>query len=108
MSEQSPPAARRQTVLITGAAGGMGVADFAGRGAAIQWWDLGNHRLGIPLRRVAQPRDVAAAVRYPASDDARHLTAEHAVAAGYVARRCGMVVGTGELLHHFEQVPAVA
>ncbi|UJP41286.1 SDR family oxidoreductase [Cellulomonas palmilytica] len=32
------------------------------------------YKVGIPLRRVAEPDDVAAAVAFLASDDARHLT----------------------------------
>ncbi|MBF6236825.1 SDR family oxidoreductase [Nocardia otitidiscaviarum] len=31
-------------------------------------------RLGIPLRRIARPADIAAAVRFLVSDDARHIT----------------------------------
>ncbi|RDI62806.1 SDR family oxidoreductase [Nocardia pseudobrasiliensis] len=31
-------------------------------------------RLGIPLRRIAEPADIAAAVRFLVSDDARHIT----------------------------------
>ncbi|GAB3505531.1 2,3-dihydro-2,3-dihydroxybenzoate dehydrogenase [Amycolatopsis cihanbeyliensis] len=34
----------------------------------------GEYRLGIPLRRLAEPRDVAAAVLFLASDAARHIT----------------------------------
>ncbi|MGQ0598902.1 2,3-dihydro-2,3-dihydroxybenzoate dehydrogenase [Aquabacterium sp.] len=36
--------------------------------------DLLQHRLGIPLGRIASPRDVAMAVCYLASDEARHIT----------------------------------
>ncbi|MFC3965701.1 SDR family oxidoreductase [Nocardia jiangsuensis] len=32
------------------------------------------YRLGIPLRRIADPGDIAAAVRFLVSDDARHIT----------------------------------
>lgn len=32
------------------------------------------YRLGIPLRRIAVPADIAAAVRFLVSDDARHIT----------------------------------
>ncbi|MEV6770302.1 SDR family oxidoreductase [Nocardia sp. NPDC051030] len=32
------------------------------------------YRLGIPLRRIATPADIAAAVRFLVSDDARHIT----------------------------------
>ncbi|MFI6866083.1 SDR family oxidoreductase [Nocardia sp. NPDC050406] len=32
------------------------------------------YRLGIPLRRIAAPADIAAAVRFLVSDDARHIT----------------------------------
>ena len=32
------------------------------------------HRLGIPLRRIATPADIASAVRFLVSDDARHIT----------------------------------
>ncbi|GAB2706400.1 SDR family oxidoreductase [Nocardia thraciensis] len=32
------------------------------------------YRLGIPLRRIASPADIAAAVRFLVSDDARHIT----------------------------------
>ncbi|MFG3039218.1 2,3-dihydro-2,3-dihydroxybenzoate dehydrogenase [Streptomyces sp. NPDC048330] len=36
--------------------------------------DLAAHRTGIPLRRIAQPEDVAEAVVFLASDRARHIT----------------------------------
>ncbi|MFF7851454.1 2,3-dihydro-2,3-dihydroxybenzoate dehydrogenase [Streptomyces sp. NPDC007910] len=36
--------------------------------------DLAAHRTGIPLRRLAQPEDVAEAVVFLASDRARHIT----------------------------------
>jgi 2,3-dihydro-2,3-dihydroxybenzoate dehydrogenase len=36
--------------------------------------DLGRHRLGIPLRRVADPTDIAAAVVFLLSDAARQIT----------------------------------
>lgn len=45
----------------------------AGRRAVLHG-DLGAHRLGIPLGRIAEPRDVALTVRYLLSDEARHLT----------------------------------
>lgn len=32
------------------------------------------HRLGIPLRRIAEPDDIASAVHFLASDGARHIT----------------------------------
>ncbi|MFI5778995.1 SDR family oxidoreductase [Nocardia sp. NPDC051570] len=36
--------------------------------------DPDDYRLGIPLRRIAEPADIAAAVRFLVSDDARHIT----------------------------------
>lgn len=36
--------------------------------------DPAQHRLGIPLQRIAEPADIAAAVVYLASDAARHVT----------------------------------
>lgn len=36
--------------------------------------DPAAYRLGIPLRRIAAPADIAAAVRFLVSDDARHIT----------------------------------
>ncbi|MGX1805389.1 SDR family oxidoreductase [Nocardia sp. NPDC055321] len=36
--------------------------------------DPGAYRLGIPLRRIAAPADIAAVVRFLVSDDARHIT----------------------------------
>ncbi|WP_036566810.1 2,3-dihydro-2,3-dihydroxybenzoate dehydrogenase [Nocardia sp. BMG51109] len=36
--------------------------------------DPGAYRLGIPLRRIASPADIAAAVRFLVSDGARHIT----------------------------------
>lgn len=36
--------------------------------------DPENYRLGIPLRRIAEPADIAAAVRFLVSDAARHIT----------------------------------
>lgn len=36
--------------------------------------DLSRHRLGIPLGRIAEPEDVAAAVLFLLSDAARHIT----------------------------------
>jgi 2,3-dihydro-2,3-dihydroxybenzoate dehydrogenase len=35
---------------------------------------LANYRLGIPLQRIAEPEDVAEAVRFLASERARHIT----------------------------------
>lgn len=45
----------------------------AGRLAVLRG-DLGSHRLGIPLGRIAEPRDVAGAVRFLLSEEARHVT----------------------------------
>ncbi|MET8778940.1 SDR family oxidoreductase [Nocardia sp. NPDC004654] len=36
--------------------------------------DPETYRLGIPLRRIAEPADIAAAIRFLVSDDARHIT----------------------------------
>lgn len=36
--------------------------------------DLAAYRLGIPLRRIAEPEDIAAAVAFLISDQARHIT----------------------------------
>lgn len=36
--------------------------------------DPANYRLGIPLRRIAEPADIAAAVHFLVSDAARHIT----------------------------------
>ncbi|APE12604.1 2,3-dihydro-2,3-dihydroxybenzoate dehydrogenase (plasmid) [Rhodococcus sp. 2G] len=36
--------------------------------------DPDSYRLGIPLRRIATPTDIAAAVRFLVSNDARHIT----------------------------------
>ncbi|MBO0855059.1 MAG: SDR family oxidoreductase [Nocardia sp.] len=49
---------------------GMSERDRAGFIAG----DIGKHRLGIPLRRVAEPEDIVGAVRFLASDAARHIT----------------------------------
>ncbi|MBL1074663.1 SDR family oxidoreductase [Nocardia sp. 2] len=42
--------------------------------AALLDGDPGAYRLGIPLRRIAEPADIAAAIRFLVSDDARHIT----------------------------------
>ncbi|WP_446225034.1 SDR family oxidoreductase [Nocardia sp. IBHARD005] len=42
--------------------------------AALLDGDPESYRLGIPLRRLALPADIAAAVRFLVSDDARHIT----------------------------------
>ncbi|WP_431971036.1 SDR family oxidoreductase [Nocardia sp. bgisy134] len=42
--------------------------------AALIDGDPDSYRLGIPLRRIAVPADIAAAVRFLVSDDARHIT----------------------------------
>ncbi len=56
-----------QVALVTGAAGGIGSA-VAARFAAQHFEQR------IPLRRVGQPRDVAAVVAFLASADAAHVT----------------------------------
>lgn len=45
----------------------------AGRRRSLEG-DLGTHRLGIPLGRIAQPEDVAHTVDFLASERARHVT----------------------------------
>ncbi|WP_327147779.1 SDR family oxidoreductase [Nocardia sp. NBC_01329] len=45
----------------------------AGRASLLDG-DPENYRLGIPLRRIADPTDIAAAVRFLVSDAARHIT----------------------------------
>jgi 2,3-dihydro-2,3-dihydroxybenzoate dehydrogenase len=45
----------------------------AGPGAAVRG-SLRLHRIGIPLRRIAKPQDIADAVAFLASDQARHIT----------------------------------
>jgi NAD(P)-dependent dehydrogenase (short-subunit alcohol dehydrogenase family) len=47
--------------------------DAGGRERAIQG-DLAGWRLGVPLGRLAEPADQAAAVLFLASDEARHIT----------------------------------
>ncbi|WP_067715982.1 SDR family oxidoreductase [Nocardia yamanashiensis] len=47
--------------------------DAAARTALLEG-DPEVYRLGIPLRRIAAPADIAAAVRFLVSDDARHIT----------------------------------
>lgn len=47
--------------------------DEAARTALLEG-DPASFRLGIPLRRIAGPADIAAAVRFLVSDDARHIT----------------------------------
>ncbi|MEU6477532.1 2,3-dihydro-2,3-dihydroxybenzoate dehydrogenase [Streptomyces sp. NPDC047017] len=44
-----------------------------GRQAVIEG-DLATYRTGIPLRRIAEPRDIADAVAFLVSDRARHIT----------------------------------
>jgi 2,3-dihydro-2,3-dihydroxybenzoate dehydrogenase len=39
--------------------------------------DPGHYKIGIPLGRIADPRDVAAAVVFLASDQARHITLQN-------------------------------
>ncbi|RJQ75794.1 2,3-dihydro-2,3-dihydroxybenzoate dehydrogenase [Pseudonocardiaceae bacterium YIM PH 21723] len=39
--------------------------------------DLAAHRVGIPLRRIADPADIADAVVFLASDQARHITMQN-------------------------------
>jgi 2,3-dihydro-2,3-dihydroxybenzoate dehydrogenase len=36
--------------------------------------DLGRHRLGIPLGRIASPDDIAAGVAFLLSEEAKHVT----------------------------------
>lgn len=48
-------------------------ADESGRRRAIDG-DPGTYRTGIPLGRIAEPRDIAEAVVFLASDRARHIT----------------------------------
>ena len=38
--------------------------------------DLARHRLGIPLGRIADADDIAGAIDYLLSPDARHVTAQ--------------------------------
>ena len=38
--------------------------------------DLSRHRLAIPLGRIADPEDIAGAIDYLLSPDARHVTAQ--------------------------------
>ncbi|WP_280387041.1 SDR family oxidoreductase [Nocardia wallacei] len=52
---------------------GDGPLDEAARTSLIDG-DPQAYRLGIPLRRIASPADIAAAVRFLISDDARHIT----------------------------------
>lgn len=52
---------------------GFGDDHDAGRRAVIAG-DLGAHRLGIPLGRIAEPRDVAGVVGFLLSEQARHVT----------------------------------
>lgn len=48
-----------------------------GGAAATVAGDPGRYRVGIPLGRIAQPGDVAAAVAFLASDRARHITLQN-------------------------------
>lgn len=48
---------------------------------------LDTYRVGIPLRRLAQPGDVAAAVVFLASDEARHITMQDLYVDGGAALR---------------------
>jgi 2,3-dihydro-2,3-dihydroxybenzoate dehydrogenase len=50
--------------------------------AAVVDGSLPLYRNGIPLRRVARPDDIAAAVAFLASDDARHITMQDLVVDG--------------------------
>ena len=55
------------------AAGGDRPLDAAARDSLLAG-DPAAHRLGIPLRRIAEPADIAAAVGFLVSDGARHIT----------------------------------
>jgi 2,3-dihydro-2,3-dihydroxybenzoate dehydrogenase len=51
--------------------------------------DLAAHRTGIPLRRVAEPQDIADAVVFLLSDQARHITLHSLYVDGGAALRGG-------------------
>ncbi|SKB04568.1 SDR family oxidoreductase [Aeromicrobium choanae] len=53
----------------------------AGRRAALDG-DPGTYRVGIPLRRIADPDDVAALVAFLVSPDARHITLQQILVDG--------------------------
>ncbi|HES4526394.1 TPA: SDR family oxidoreductase [Streptococcus pyogenes] len=38
--------------------------------------DINSYRLGIPLKKIAEPEDVAESIFYLASDKANHITME--------------------------------
>ncbi|WP_328391988.1 SDR family oxidoreductase [Nocardia sp. NBC_00416] len=63
------------TPMLRGMYADSGAAGLgeAGRASLLDG-DPENYRLGIPLRRIADPADIAAAVRFLISDAARHIT----------------------------------
>ncbi|MDH0304196.1 MULTISPECIES: 2,3-dihydro-2,3-dihydroxybenzoate dehydrogenase [unclassified Pseudomonas] len=44
--------------------------------------DLGLHRIGIPLGKIAEPQDIAAGITFLLSDDANHITLQDLVMDG--------------------------
>jgi 2,3-dihydro-2,3-dihydroxybenzoate dehydrogenase len=70
-----------------GSAGGTGLAGGTGGAGidAVVRGSLALYRNGIPLLRVAQPDDIAAAVAFLASDHARHITMQDLVVDGGAA-----------------------
>lgn len=44
--------------------------------------DLGLHRIGIPLGKIAEPQDIAAGIVFLLSDDANHITLQNLVMDG--------------------------
>src|SRR5690606_18000740 len=60
------------TAMLRGMFGGTPLDDVAE--TALLDGDPAVYRLGIPLRRIAAPDDIASAVHFLASDGARHIT----------------------------------
>ncbi|QSB03981.1 SDR family oxidoreductase [Natronoglycomyces albus] len=61
---------------------------LAGKGAtSLIEGNLSQHRLGIPLRRIATPDDIADAVVYLASEQARHITMQELTVDGGASLR---------------------
>lgn len=67
----APGTTRTPMLAAVGAGAGRGIDEVA---AAAIAGDPGRYKVGIPLRRVAEPADIASAVTFLASDAARHIT----------------------------------
>ncbi len=67
----APGTTRTPMLAAVGAGTGRGIDEVA---AAAIAGDPGRYKVGIPLRRVAEPTDIASAVTFLTSDAARHIT----------------------------------